>query len=173
MAREPDSGDIRAFRPGIDKSPIDLFATKNKEGMPALSPNGRWLAYTSNESGQNEIYVVPFPNVRSGKWAVSAKGGTDPEWSHRGDEIFYRDSAGTLVAAAIKTTPTINVGRVTPLFSTDALQFFDIGSKNYAVSTDDRRFLMVRRVKERAEQVVVVENWFDELSATRASRFNK
>ncbi len=160
----PDSGDILAFRPGIDKSPRPLIATKYKEVGIALSPDGHWLAYSSNESGQSQIYVVPFPNVTDRKWAISSKGGTDPAWSHRGNELFYRDSAGTLVAAEITTTPTVSVGRVTPLFPTDGFQistFF--ASHSYAVAPDGRRFLFSRRVRPRAERLIVVENWFEEL----------
>jgi hypothetical protein len=163
----PDSGDIRAFRPGIDKSPFSLIATKYREGPPSLSPDGRWLAYASTESGQPQIYVVPFPNIGDGKWAVSPTRATEPEWSHRGNELFYRDSAGALVAAEITTTPTIRVGRVTPLFSTEPFQsspFFWF--RTYAVSADDRRFLFIRRANEPSEQLVVVENWFDELVAS-------
>jgi dipeptidyl aminopeptidase/acylaminoacyl peptidase len=163
----PDSGDIRAFRPGIDKAPFSLIATKHREGTPALSPDGRWLAYASAESGQSQIYVVPFPNIGDGKWAISPSGGTEPEWSHRGNELFYRDSSGVLVAAQIATRPTITVGRVTPLFSTEPFQsspFFWF--RTYAVSRDDQRFLFIRRAKEPPEQLVVVENWFDELAAS-------
>ncbi len=171
--RRPESGDIGGFRPGIDKSPVQVVATKFREGTPAFSPDGRWLAYTSNESGQNEIYVVPFPNFRGGKWAISSHGGTDPEWSHRGNELFYRDSAENLVTVEVRTTPTISIGRVTPLFSTAGFQFSDNGAKNYAVSPDDRRFLMIRRAREGTEQIIVVENWFDELRATRGKGFGK
>jgi len=169
----PDSGEIRAFRPGIDKSPTPLIATKYKEGMPAFSPDGRWLAYTSNESGEYEIYVVPFPNIHDGKWAISSRGGTDPEWSHRGDEIFYRDSAANLVAMKIRTAPTFSAGTATRLFSTEPFQFFDFGVKNYAVSADDRRFLMIRRFKERDEHLIIVENWFEELTGSRKNRSGK
>jgi serine/threonine-protein kinase len=163
----PDSGDIRAFRPGIDKSPFSLIATKYREGTPALSPDGRWLAYASAESGQPQIYVVPFPNIGDGKWAISATGGTEPEWSHRGNELFYRDSTGALVAAEITAAQTIRVGRVTPLFSTEPFQSSPLLSfRTYAVSADDRRFLFIRRAKEPAEQLVVVDNWFDELAVS-------
>ncbi|HJP60388.1 MAG TPA: BTAD domain-containing putative transcriptional regulator [Gemmatimonadaceae bacterium] len=168
--RQRDSGDILAFRPGIDASPLPLFATKHREGTPSVSPDGRWLAYASDESGQPQIYIVPFPNIRDGRWPVSTKGGADPQWSHRGNELFYRDSAGFLVAAEIKTAPTISVGRLTRLFSTEpfeAIGFFSI--RRYAVSADDQQFLMIRRAKEPPEQLVVVENWFDELALLEAA----
>src|SRR3989475_4276543 len=78
---------------------------------PALSPNGRWLAYVSNETGEDEIYVVPFPNTGAGKRAISAGGGTEPLWSHRGNELFYRDASGDLVAVEGHTNPAISLGR--------------------------------------------------------------
>ena len=164
--RAPDSGDIRAIRLGVDRSPIEIVATRFRETDPAFSPDGRLLAYASNESGRNEIYVVPFPNIHDGKWAISSNGGSDPVWSHRGNELFYGDSAGNLVAVEVATTPAISIGRVTPLFSTAGFQFLD-WIKNYAVSADDRRFLMIRRASEGVEQLIVVENWFDELRAAR------
>jgi serine/threonine-protein kinase len=166
---QPDSGDIFAFRPGIDAAPIPLIATKHKEGSPALSPDGRWLAYASDESGQPQIYVVPFPNIGDGRWPISAHGGASPQWSHRGTELFYRDSAGFLVAAEIGTTPTtVRVGRETRLFSTESFEMAGVFStKRYAVAPDDQRFLTVRRAKEAPEQLVVVENWFDELADRR------
>ena len=101
-AGEPGLGDILGIRLGIDTAPIPLVATKFTEVAPALSPDGRWLAYTSNESGQSEIYVVPFPNTGSAKWAVSTRGGTEPQWSHSGRELFYRDGSGNVVAVAIR-----------------------------------------------------------------------
>ncbi|HJQ13003.1 MAG TPA: BTAD domain-containing putative transcriptional regulator [Gemmatimonadaceae bacterium] len=167
----PDSGDILAFRPGIDVAPRPLIATSHREGTPTFSPDGRWLAYSSDESGQPQIYVVPFPNIGDGRWAVSAHGGADPQWSHRGNELFYRDSAGFLVAAEITTTPNVRVGRETRLFSTEpfeAVGFFAL--RRYAVSADDQRFLMIRRAKEPPEQLVVVENWFDELADRREAQ---
>ena len=164
----PAVRDINFFRPGIDKSPQPLIATKADEGQPEISPDGKWLAYVSNESGTLQIYVIPFPNVHDGKWPVSSSGGTDAEWSHRGDELFYRDSSGKIVAAKIKTTPVPSVGSVTTLFSAVAFQF-GFPFRNYAVSPDDRRFLMIRRAREPAEHFVVVENWFDELKPSHTS----
>jgi len=86
------AGDILAMRPGIDVAPVPVVASRFTEISPALSPNGRWLAYVSNETGSDEIYVVPFPNTGTAKWPISASGGTEPAWSHRGNELFYRDA---------------------------------------------------------------------------------
>ncbi len=113
----PGSGDILAIRPGIDTAPVPVVATTFTEMSPALSPDGRWLAYVSNETGADAVYVVPFPNTSAGKWAVSTGAGTEPLWSHRGNELFYRDGSGNLVAVAVNTTPRFSLGRSTALFS--------------------------------------------------------
>jgi dipeptidyl aminopeptidase/acylaminoacyl peptidase len=165
----PDSGDILGVRPGRDTLPVPLVANRYWETTPALSPDGRWLAYTADESGVNQVYVVPFPNTHAAKWAVSTSGGTDPEWSHRGNELFYRDGAGKLVAVEVKTSPTFLIGRATSLFSTVGLEML-VGLKSYAVSPDDRHFLMIRQAVGAPEKLIVVENWFEELKAKSSSR---
>ncbi|HEX9607289.1 MAG TPA: hypothetical protein VF962_08670, partial [Gemmatimonadaceae bacterium] len=157
---EPGSGDILGIRPGIDTAPVPLVATKFVEFLPALSPDGRWLAYNSNETGQFEIYVVPFPNTSAAKWAVSTRGGTEPEWSHSGSELFYRDGAKNLVAVGVKTNPTFSLGRSAVLFSTAAPY------PRFTVAPDDRRFLTIRpQVTGPPDKLIVVENWFEELKA--------
>src|SRR6266513_4822013 len=112
----PGAGDILGIRPGMDTAPVPVVATPFTEMSPAFSPNGRWLAYASNETGADEIYVVPFPNTGAGKRAISAGGGTEPLWSHRGNELFYRDASGDLVAVAINTNPRFSLGRSAALF---------------------------------------------------------
>ena len=152
--------DIRGIRPGIDTASVPLVATQYLESSPALSPDGRWLAYRSNESGQNEIYVVPFPNTGAAKWAVSTRGGTDPQWSHKGSELFYRDASGNLVAVEVTTTPTFSLLGSTSLFPAEGYDNW------YVVAPDDRRFLMIRPVPATGpDKVIVVENWFEELAA--------
>jgi Tol biopolymer transport system component len=161
------AGDILGFRPGVDTGAVPLVATKFTESAPAISPNGRWLAYSSNESGQYEIYVVPFPKTAAAKWAVSTDGGTEPHWSHSGKELFYRDAAENMVAVEVHSTPTFSSGRSTLLFPAGAYLSFARGAE-YALSPDDRRFLMIRQVAASVpDQLIVVDNWFDELKAKR------
>jgi serine/threonine-protein kinase len=159
----PGAGDILAIRPGTDTAPTPLVATAFTETSPALSFDGRWLAYCSNESGKNEIYVVPFPNTSAGKWAISTGGGTEPLWSHRGTELFYRDASGNLVAVEVNTNPSFSIGRATALFP--AAEYTARGfTQQYAVAPDDRRFLMVRPLETKSpDNIIVVENWFEEL----------
>src|SRR6266550_3663825 len=159
----PGAGDILGIRPGMDTAPVPVVATPFTEMSPAFSPNGRWLAYASNETGADEIYVVPFPNTGAGKRAISAGGGTEPLWSHRGNELFYRDASGDLVAVEVHTNPTFSLGRSVALFPAagfSSLRFIP----QYAVALDDRRFLMIRPLQTGApDKLIVVENWFEEL----------
>jgi len=86
-------GDIIAMRPGIDSVARVLVATAAEEVSPELSPDGRWLAYTSNESGRREVYVRPFPDAAEGRYQVSTAGGDTPWWSRDGHELFFVDGA--------------------------------------------------------------------------------
>ncbi|HEY3222120.1 MAG TPA: BTAD domain-containing putative transcriptional regulator [Gemmatimonadales bacterium] len=158
----PGSGDILAIRPGIDTAPVPVVATRFTEMTPALSPNGRWLAYVSNETGEDEVYVVPFPNTGAGKWAISAGGGTEPLWSHRGSELFYRAGSGDLVAVEIHTQPRFSLGHSAALFLAAGFTSSRFGPQ-YAVAPGDRRFLMIRTGTP--DKLIVVENWFEELRA--------
>ena len=157
------AGDILGIRPGIDSAPVPLVVSKFNSTSPILSPDGRWLAYVSNETGEYEIYVVPFPNTGAAKWAISTGGGTEPLWSHRGNELFYRDASKNLVAAELKTKPTFSVGRSIALFSAAGFASL-VWAPQYAVAPDDRRFLMIRPVETSTpDKLIVVENWFEEL----------
>jgi len=159
------AGDILAIRPGADTAPIPIVATAFTETSPAISPNGRWLAYSSNESGKNDIYVVPFPNTHGGKWAISTDGGTEPVWSHRGTELFYRDASGNLVAVGVNANLTFSVGRSTTLFPAAGYESNRF-TPQYAVARDDKRFLMIRPLETKSpDNIIIVENWFEELKA--------
>jgi hypothetical protein len=163
--RTPGAGDILGLRPGIDTIPVPLVATAFTESSPGISPDGRWLSYTSDESGREEVYVVPFTNTASAKWLVSARGWTQRVWSHSGGELFYRDGDANLVAVAVQSVPTFSTGDAVTLFPAAGYRAGGMGA-DYAVAPDDRRFLMIRRAAaSTAERLVVVENWFDELKA--------
>jgi DNA-binding SARP family transcriptional activator len=157
------AGDIFAIRPGVDTAPVPVVATRFSEISPALSPNGRWLAYVSNETGADEIYVIPFPNKGSAKWEISTGGGTEALWSHRGNELFYRDASGNLVAVEVNTSPTFSFGHAMVLFPAagfSSLRF----APQYAVAPDDRRFLMIRPLETKSpDNIITVDNWFEEL----------
>ena len=167
----PDSGDIVAIRAGVDSAPVPIVATKFREVEAAVSPDGRWLSYVSNETGRYEVYVAPFPNTHAARWPVSTHGGVDPQWSPHGNELFFRDDAGNLVAAEVKRVPTFSIGRTKSLFATAGFgtcrRVSNFCARGYAVSHDATRFLMMKRAGEAADRLIVVENWFEELKQSR------
>jgi hypothetical protein len=138
--------------------------------QPAFSPDGRWLAFSSDESGRTEVYVVPFPDVGSARWAVSMQGGSDPLWSRRGDELFYRDATDRIVSVSVKTAPTFSPGVSRVLFSASAYASYP-GHRQFDVSPDGRRFVMLLPVQDTVRtRVVLVKNWFEELAAKTRPR---
>jgi serine/threonine-protein kinase len=95
--------DLMVFRPDRDSVAADLIATPASEGSPAISPDGRWLAYASNETGTREVYVRPFPDVQSGRWQVSAGGGRGPRWSPDGRQLYFTNPASDLMVVDVET----------------------------------------------------------------------
>jgi len=134
-----------------------------------VSPDGRWLAYQSNESGRDEIYVRPFPNVEGGKWQVSAGGGTRPLWARDGRALFYFvPGRGVLQVPIQPGTTTFIAGAPQTVVSGAGFETGNAG-RQYDVSPDGRRFLMIKRAPPTGEgsaapvQLVVVQNWLAEL----------
>jgi len=137
-----------------DTTPTLLFKGTAATRAPAISPDGKWLAYSSNETGTSEVFVVPFPNVGAAKWQVSRSGGSDPHWSNRGDELFYRDGDRFLISMPVSTKPTFSSGTPKRLFPTNRYL------RGYTVDHDDLRFLMVRTTSpDSHERLSVFENW--------------
>ncbi len=161
----PGHANILARRTG-DSTLTPLVATDADERHPALSPNGRWLAYRSDESGREEVYVRPFPNVGDDKIPVSTGGGSEPVWSHSGTELFYISGADALVSVTVETQARFAVHEQRVLFPLPADVRRSAGGRSYDVSADDRRFLMVRGLDAdfaRPDRLVLVTNWIDEL----------
>jgi Tol biopolymer transport system component len=128
-----------------------------------VSPDGRWIAYYSNESGTFEVYVRPFPDVDSGRWQVSSGGGTLPTWSRDGMELFYVDARAHLARVPVERGATFSFGRAMQLFDlSDSLAVY----RNFDVTPDPQRFAVVKQQRSRATpNFVVVEHWFEELKA--------
>ena len=130
-----------------------------------ISPDGRWLAYQSNESGQSEIYVRPFPEVGRGRWQVSSGGGSQPVWSRSGRELYFVTTDHYLAQVSVESA----AGRFAvskPVNVRDVRQFFVRSpGRSYDISPDGRRFLMIRdsAIGGGQAQLVIVEHWFDEL----------
>ena len=165
-----NSNDILGFRPGTDTVPVPLVASDRFDEMaPALSPDGRWLAYVSNESGTLQVYVRPFPNTNETRWVVSLGYGQEPVWSPRGNELFYKGEPRKMIAAQISTNPTFSVTARTQLFD---ISPFDesVGHPRYQVSKDGQRFLMSAMPQAQGgADLVFVLNWLEELKARTAN----
>ena len=157
----PGSGDIYGVRPSMDSVPIPLVVNEFGARSPALSPDGRWLAYVSDEAGQEEIYVRPFPDTDSGRTLVSQNGGVEPVWAHSGEELFYRNGANELVAVEISAGSSFGWDQQDILFSM-AAYLPSNGHPMYDVSPDDQRFVMLRMGGESTDVTLVV-NFFEEL----------
>ncbi len=151
-------------RPMGSDTATALVVTEYDEASPAVSPNGRWLAYTSNETGRYEVYVRPFPNTNDGRWLVSTDGGSEPVWAHSGRELFYKES-GNLMVVEVLPGATFVPGERRVLFSTQGYGAADV-HQVYDVTPDDQRFVMIQFVGEQeATELIVVENFFEELKA--------
>ncbi len=143
-----------------------LLTTPANEVAPALSPDGRWLAYGSDESGQDEVYVRTFPGME-GRYQVSRDGGAEPVWSPRGGELFYR-TGPLLIAAEFRAGTGFEVIRRTPLFS-DASYLSDGTHAVYDVTPDGSHFVMVKRL-EGGSYMAVTLNRFASLRAKGSSK---
>jgi serine/threonine-protein kinase len=134
-----------------------------------VSSDGRWIVYDSDESGQYEVYVRPYPQAYSGgRWQISSNGGRQPLWSHDGREIFYRDFDGGMHAASVDLNPTFKPGPVVRLFPNAGYRGSGASAtgRTYDVSHDGHRFLMIKvepDLAATASSIVVVLNWFEEL----------
>ncbi len=159
------SGDILGIQPATDTVPVPLVATGFGEHSPTLSPDGRWLAYVSNEGGRDEVYVRPFPEVDSGRWLVSTDGGAEPVWAHSGRELFYRNGADELVAVQLAAGESFAWDGRDILFSTAGYLRGSRGYSLYVVSPDDQRFVMLQiEEADGGNELILVENWAEALS---------
>jgi Tol biopolymer transport system component len=148
-----DVGAVRA-RDGARRA---VVAGPSNEIQGQVSPNDRWLAYVSDESGTWEVYVTAFPSGE-GKWQVSTEGGSQPRWSPDGKELFYLAEDGTLMSAAIRSTGAFAASPPRPLFRTRALRTVAPFRIGYAVGPNGD-FLITSVVSEAVEPITIVHNW--------------
>ena len=142
-----------------DRKPIALVKAPFSEAHATFSPDGKWVAFHSNESGQAQIYVQPFPPT-GGKFMVSKDGGWQATWRRDGKELFFLSLDGRLMAASIDTTGPFQAGVPTPLFPVSTFPNQLISNRQYAVSADGKRFLVnVIQQASRTMPFTVVVNW--------------
>ena len=172
-ANNMTDADIHLLRLDGDRESEPLIATSFAESLPAVSPDGRWIAYQSNESGRSAVYVRPFPNVDDGKWQVSPRAGFSPVWSRDGRELFYV-AAGpdgrAMMAVGYAGDPTFTPARPERLFTVPNDIDFGGVFRQWDVAPDGERFVMLREDptgndrREGPAELVYVANWFTELA---------
>lgn len=144
---------------GGDRTPQPLVTSEASEEQAQISPDGRWFAYTSNESGRPEVYVQSFPKPGA-KWQVSVGGGGDPRWRADGGELFYIAEDRRLMAVSVKATVTFGAAGPVPLFDTGMRPHWGEGRNHYDVSRDGQRFLLMTPVADdRLSPFTIVLNW--------------
>ena len=144
-----------------------LLQTSAYEGGGRLSPDGRWLVYISNESGQNEVYLRPFPALDR-RWTISTQGGTQALWNPNGKEIFYRNG-DKMMAVDLTTTPEVKLSAPRVLFEQRYAFGAGITMANYDVTRDGQRFIMVKD-ESGAARLNVILNWLSELTRMAPAR---
>ncbi len=152
-----------------DREMQPLIETSFNELNAEVSPNGRWLAYQSNESGQMEVYVRSFPDVDAGgRWQVSPGGGTRPAWRADGRELFYLIPPGRVMAVEVEAADTFSYGNPVELFDGPYVAANIL--RTYDVTRDGQQFLLIKQADAAPDEggvgdrrVVVVENWLEAL----------
>jgi len=135
-----------------------FLTTPFNEELAMFSPDGKWLAYVSDESGRYEVYVQPYPGP-GGKWPISTEGGTNPRWSPGGRELFYRNGY-QMMSVSVDTEPSFTAEKPRLLFEGQYLLSTRFNVPNYDISHDGQRFVMIT---EASTGIHVVLNWFEEL----------
>jgi Tol biopolymer transport system component len=151
------AGDLWILPVSGDAKPYPILETEFEEGEGYFSPDGRWVAYVSNESGRSEVYVQSFPQT-GGKWLISTGGGAQPHWRGDGKELFYVAPDKTLMAVGVNATSTFETAAPTPLFKTQVSSY---GAPNrYVVAADGQRFLINCPAEEASKTPITVTlNW--------------
>ena len=153
------------------------LATPFQESDPAFSPDGRWIAYRSNESGASRVYVQSYP-AGSGKWIVSNDAGGVPTWSRDGAELFYRTPDGLMVVPMERDGTKLQPGIATELLTGSFVGgingvVFPGGwvFNDYTAAPDGQSFVMLQREREATtNSIQLVSNWFEELRRLTRSR---
>jgi serine/threonine-protein kinase len=132
--------DIMAIPLDGDRKPVALLATPFDERRPSLSPDGRWMVYQSNESGNFELFVRPFPNLNGGRWQVSTGGGSSPTWP-TANEIIFRQNM-TIQRVDVQTAPAFSVGSPQPMLQITLP--VDAAGMSYAVAPDGKQVVVLK-----------------------------
>jgi dipeptidyl aminopeptidase/acylaminoacyl peptidase len=137
-----------------DPKPVPYLANPSFSYIDAaLSPNGKWAAYASNESGTYQVFVQPFPDPSGGKTPISSTGGTNPRWRRDGRELYYVDLEGKIIAVSVTTAGGFDVGKSTPLFATP------LGLSSFDVTGNGEHFVLLIPPSATRTPLSVALNW--------------
>jgi len=150
--------DINVISPDGERNPRPFLQTPFNEDNPVFSPDGRWLAYQSDESGHYEVYLRPFPSAE-GKRQVSTGGGIAPVWNPSGDELFYI-SDDKMMAVDVRMEGVLELGEPRVLFEQT------LATANYDVTPDGQRFVLILSSESEPAKLdlILVQNWTEELT---------
>jgi Tol biopolymer transport system component len=158
---KPNGGNDTWLQPMFgDRKPKPFLESQFDKVLAQVSPDGRWVAYTTNESGSFQIFVQSFPDPTAGKWQISADGGVEPKWRRDGRELYYIAFDGKLMAVPVKSDRTFEAGKPMALFPTGVTvnRTRPDRDRRYDV-TRDGRFLFVMPGKVAAPPITVLVNW--------------
>jgi Tol biopolymer transport system component len=145
-----------------DRRPFPLLQTDFNESQAQVSPNGRWIAYTSDETGRSEVYLQSFPHAGS-KRQVSSAGGVQPRWRRDGQELFYLAPDAELMAVPVKGETDLEIGRANALFRTQLPTSATGGPPewrtSYDVTEDGQKFLLTNPPEQQNPPITVILNW--------------
>jgi hypothetical protein len=151
---------------GADSARAIVTAANYDVTDPQVSPHSRWIAYVSAETGKENVFVRPFPDVNKGKWQISAGGSAGPFWAHSGRELFYVNANHDVVDMSLRTTPSFSPGAARVLFHLDPAQYqIPDWCCQWDIAPDDQRFLLARWELGRTadQRLILVQNWLEEL----------
>jgi Tol biopolymer transport system component len=172
----PTDGEWLIYRTGTTFGTTDVYARRLRpdtvtiavsaqpevdERAPVLSPNNRWIAYKSDQSGQDEIWVRPFPEVGQGSRQVSFDLGVEPVWSPSGNELFFRSRPG-VTSVTVSTDENFSTGELRSMFS-NGVSMINDAHRAYSYDAHSDRFLMIRTVRqeERTAELILVQNFME------------
>ena len=162
--------DLHVMSMDGERSTDVLVQTDFRDAKADVSPDGRWMAHVSDESGISNVYVRPFPNVDDGRWQISRNGGYMPQWAPDSRGLFYltpiTDGRVEMMAVANDTEPTFRPGNPVPLFEGPYFAGTTAQHHVFDVSPDGQRFLMIKREatdETTSGEVILVQNWLEEL----------
>jgi eukaryotic-like serine/threonine-protein kinase len=169
LTLNPIQTDIGMLSMEGDHTRKPLLQEKYNELSPQISPDGRWMAYASGESGKTEVYVRPFPDVNEGKWPISTNGGDSPLWSPDGRELYYH-TRDAVMAVRVETRPVFRPEKPKVLFRGAYFSWIS-GLTPWDISPDGKRFLMLKEAPSSAKpaaaeasgKINIVANWLEEL----------